>query len=365
MQIDRVGGMLAPLRDTAMSPLPSPGRLPVRYLLSLFDELELQGLDASVLQYESGVDLAEAAGEDHAIDAQRLAVLAETAARLTGRTDLAFDIGLHLKPNAHGLLGFALMSCRDLDQVFQLLGRYLHLITDIVTLRYQRNGAGRDAVVTVTPVVALEPPLLRAATEAAATALHQHIRLLNAPRLAYTLTLAMAPPPHAQRYADLAPAQVEFAEGRLPGVTAELPAALVDAPLPMAAPRVVAELEGRLQVQMRRLPPGTRWTDYIQSMLREAQGQPPSVDELAGRLGVSARTIDRHLAAEGVSYRDLTRAMRLERARELLARPGATVAQVAEQLGFGDPASFSRAFRRGSGMPPGEYQRWLRNGQKP
>jgi AraC-like DNA-binding protein len=92
-------------------------------------------------------------------------------------------------------------------------------------------------------------------------------------------------------------------------------------------------------------------------MLREAQGELVTLDDLARRINISTRTIDRYLKKENLQFRDLSQQVRFERARELLAEPGATVAQVALSLGFSDAANFSRAFRRVMGVSPSAYQR--------
>jgi transcriptional regulator GlxA family with amidase domain len=91
-------------------------------------------------------------------------------------------------------------------------------------------------------------------------------------------------------------------------------------------------------------------------MLREAQGELVTLEDLARRINVSARTIDRHLKKERLQFRELAQQVRFERACDLLLAPGATVAQVALNLGFSDAANFSRAFRRVLGVAPGEYQ---------
>ena len=42
--------------------------------------------------------------------------------------------------------------------------------------------------------------------------------------------------------------------------------------------------------------------------------------------------------------------------RQLLRNPRLQMAEIAERLGFSDPAAFSRAFRKWSGLPPSEWR---------
>lgn len=78
----------------------------------------------------------------------------------------------------------------------------------------------------------------------------------------------------------------------------------------------------------------------------------PKVEQIACRLGVPVRTLQRRLARAGLTYSGLVEETRLFLARRLLAQPDAHVAGVAKLLGYRDPSSFSRAFRRWTGDPP-------------
>jgi AraC-like DNA-binding protein len=124
----------------------------------------------------------------------------------------------------------------------------------------------------------------------------------------------------------------------------------------MASEQVVRQVEERLQMLRRRPTLEEGWGDYIVMLLRVSERQQLTLDDIAVRLNVSARTIDRNLKKENLTFRQLSQQVQLERARELLAVPGATVATVAEQLGFSDTANFTRAFRRMAGMSPSAFQ---------
>lgn len=65
------------------------------------------------------------------------------------------------------------------------------------------------------------------------------------------------------------------------------------------------------------------------------------------------------------AQRSVTRssgAIALREARRLLAYTDAPVADVAQELGFDDPAYFSRFFARRSGVSPSSYRVALQNG---
>ena len=72
---------------------------------------------------------------------------------------------------------------------------------------------------------------------------------------------------------------------------------------------------------------------------------------IAKALGISTRTLRRHLEHEGLSLRITLDDVRRERADTLLAS-GTSVKETAFALGFSEPSAFSRAYKRWTGMPP-------------
>lgn len=61
--------------------------------------------------------------------------------------------------------------------------------------------------------------------------------------------------------------------------------------------------------------------------------------------------------ATGRTPSELIRETRAREAKRLLAGTGLTVRQIADRVGFADPAYFCRFFRRETGMSPGDFRR--------
>jgi len=90
-------------------------------------------------------------------------------------------------------------------------------------------------------------------------------------------------------------------------------------------------------------------------MAGDAEGE-AELSIVASDLGLTQRTVQRALNAEGVSYRDLLRHTRIARARVLLATTGQPIAEVALRSGYSDQANFHRAFAAVTGMTPNRYR---------
>jgi len=72
---------------------------------------------------------------------------------------------------------------------------------------------------------------------------------------------------------------------------------------------------------------------------------------------MTPRTLIRRLKAQDTSYQRLLDEARLHCADALLADARLTVAEVAQRLGYSDPANFGRAFRNLTGMTPAAWRR--------
>lgn len=82
----------------------------------------------------------------------------------------------------------------------------------------------------------------------------------------------------------------------------------------------------------------------------------PSMADVARLLHVSSRTLQRKLGSEDTSFREVADAVSSQLAVTYLSDPKVSSAEVAFLLGFSDPSSFNRAFRRWTGETPGQWR---------
>lgn len=83
-------------------------------------------------------------------------------------------------------------------------------------------------------------------------------------------------------------------------------------------------------------------------------------EQVAQRLGMSARTLCRQLSAEDLSFSGLLRELRLNLAHRYLKDNSLSISQIAWLLGYRDITAFSHAFKRWTGKTPRETVRRAR-----
>src|SRR5262245_13215623 len=90
----------------------------------------------------------------------------------------------------------------------------------------------------------------------------------------------------------------------------------------------------------------------------------PDVHSVAKMLGLSARTLQRRLSEERVTYARVVARSRSDVAQRMLEDPACKVIEVALDLGYSDQAHFARAFTRWTGLAPREFQRLRSTGSR-
>jgi AraC-like DNA-binding protein len=89
----------------------------------------------------------------------------------------------------------------------------------------------------------------------------------------------------------------------------------------------------------------------------------PDIQLTAEVLGMSVRSLQRHLAAAGITHEALVGRARFATATALLEETDAKILDIALDLGYSDHAHFTRAFRRWAGCCPQEFRRRSREPQ--
>jgi AraC-like DNA-binding protein len=84
--------------------------------------------------------------------------------------------------------------------------------------------------------------------------------------------------------------------------------------------------------------------------------------QLARRLGMSPRTLQRKLKEANLSYTRLLDSVRREMAERYMADERLDLNDLAFLLGFSEQSAFQRAFRRWMGQSPGAWRRTRASG---
>jgi AraC-like DNA-binding protein len=82
----------------------------------------------------------------------------------------------------------------------------------------------------------------------------------------------------------------------------------------------------------------------------------PTLEGIARRMGLSARTLQRRLREEGTRFRDEVHAARVFAAKRLLAESEASITEIAFAVGYSSPTHLTDQFRRLCGVSPSAWR---------
>lgn len=101
------------------------------------------------------------------------------------------------------------------------------------------------------------------------------------------------------------------------------------------------------------------------NLLRETIADPPSLDELARRVGTNRRDVNRIFQTHhGMPVFAWLREERLRLAHQMVCSTDMPLTMISEQLGYSSSANFARAFRERFGFPPRDLRRGVADARR-
>ena len=82
----------------------------------------------------------------------------------------------------------------------------------------------------------------------------------------------------------------------------------------------------------------------------------PTIEVIARRMGMSARTLQRRLSEQGFSFKNMIDESRRSLAERLLHQSQYSLSEIAFLTGFSEQSAFNRAFKRWAGQTPRSYR---------
>jgi AraC-like DNA-binding protein len=137
----------------------------------------------------------------------------------------------------------------------------------------------------------------------------------------------------------------------------EFPNTLLGHPLPNADPNLAAYLRKQADTLLGSIDRSHEVSQQCARHISQRLGRgEPSQTEIAKLMGLSERTLQRRLAAEGTTFNGVLEDARRSIAMGFLADRKLAAYEVSFLLGYSEPATFFRAFKRWTGKTPQQYR---------
>jgi AraC-like DNA-binding protein len=316
--------------------------------------LEKAGQDSTALFIEAGLDLKALNDPDARYPVAQTKRLWQLAVARTGDSCFGLKVASEVNPITFHALGYTLIASSTLKEAFQRLVRYFRIVTDAMALSFSRIDDDYHFLIRL-PENAIPPA--DEAVDAFTSVLIRMCRALlgrdYAPRL---VALQRPAPADLDGYQKIlrAPLQFNAPENRL-----VFDCATFEQPLAGANPELARHNDEIVLKYLARMDKADILAVVRAAIIERLPHCEPAQDDIARSVQLSTRSLQRRLAEEHSSYRQLLDDTRRELALSYIQDPHCGATEITYLLGFSDTSSFTRAFRRWLGMTPSEYRERL------
>jgi AraC-like DNA-binding protein len=324
--------------ESAVRPTPMTSVIWVRNIVDALDGL---GLDGMGLARKAGIDPALFGVVESGILVKEIIQLWELAVAESGDGAIGLKAAQSFRPSSMDATGFAMMSSPTLLSALERAVRYIGALTSASNASLHRTDYGYCLAINLMPGII---DVQRQNHEFVVLSTLKFLRWIAGPDLVPSRVEFMHPKPtESTLYAE--------AFGKLPDFNAPH-LALSFSEADIARPLVCANAQMAIlhdqAAEQRMAQLGSAYNTLMvrQFIVQGLLDGEPTRDAIAGKMGISSRTLQRRLQDEGQTFHEILDDVRHNLANRYLGNDKFSLSDVAHLLGFSDQSSFTRAAHR-------------------
>jgi AraC-like DNA-binding protein len=317
------------------------------------DALDTYGIDGNGVYRQVGLDPAALDDANARYPVAAIRRLWKLAAELSGDSCFGLTAAEQWHPTSWHGLGYAWLASATLEEAFRRLVRYSGLISTSANIALEERGGVLRLTASTVPGAGLEDwPVLVDAS--AATIVHMCRVACGRDFDPDGVEL-----PHEGR--GCRRRRQEFFRAPILYGAREI-AILVNAgrarrPLPSANAELAHANERVIADYLAALGGGSTSVRVRRQLIDDLPSGDVTEEGVARALHMSRRTLQRKLGDEGTTYAAVLQDVRRELAESFIRDDSLTLSEITYLLGFSEVSSFSRSFKRWTGLPPTAYRR--------
>lgn len=331
-------------------------------LAVLFEYLDKQGISKNEFFSGIGLDPAIMGHPDRRVPLYNLETIFTRTYEATGDRHFGLHYGEMIQKGPANILNYIMMNCGTIEETLKKYCRYEIIQDDISKTDYRCEGG----TCYVSIVIRYGSPFFRQQyLESKCASMVYYAKQLSGVDLALKeVRFTHEPFGDASEYARIFRCPVRFGceENLIILPQSDLAIRVRE---PNRDLLLVFEKHAKdLQSQLCRR--NTFSAKVGKCIIQNIPGIIPTIEEIAGRLELSVRSLQQKLKEEGSSYRSIVDSVRMDMAINLLRDRAMSIADIAFVLGFSEPCVFHRNFKKWTRSTPAQYRvEVLNNGSRP
>lgn len=273
------------------------------------------------------------------------------ALALTQDDNLGIKLGNNLNVTSLGILGYAALSCDNLEAALLTLSRYFSIRAPLLKLTLDAEYSEEFAVLEIEETLdvgEIRYFMLSAALSGAARLLEIYTQ-----SSASILTAELACTPNAEQEDNQFAFKVNY---RAEKTRIFFPRTLLAQKLALADPQTEQSTKEICEKLLQQHEPVTGIINQLRRFIESFDGGFPTLEQTAQHFCVSSRTLRRELKQADTSFRQQLNLIKRDRAMHDLLKTSKPIYQIAHDLGYNDLPNFGRAFKSWCGKSPSDFR---------
>lgn len=317
----------------------------------LLSAAECRGLDSRTLLRQIELSKDQIREPDGRVPVVKTLRLWHRIADQIDDPDLGLAVGSSFKTKEAGVVGYAMFYSDTLLGALKRIVRFAKLLNQRAELALEDQGNRWRLQALHRPLI---PNFRQPVDEGVAGLVTCFREITGRDLVPAALQLPYSKPADTKALRQLFGADLQF----------DATAAAIDlwdrdvrAPTQAADSSLTRYLDELAQIHLEALPTSNSHSDMVRQAVwpHLSEGLPP-LGQIASELAMSARSLQRRLREEGTTFAEVVDGLRREKAKLFLRDPNLAVYEVGYLLGYSDPSTFHRAFRRWEGTSPSRFR---------
>lgn len=319
----------------------------------LIEQLVAMGINASRLMKGTKLTSGWLVREDTIITFPEYKRIIRNALDITNDSALGLKLGRAVNPAMFGIFGYALMSSKTLKDAANVFIKYQDLPGQLTRISMEQDDS--DIIIRFDPLHPLENSLLSYAIEEALSTtyygmifiVHKDIRLME-------ICLAYPAPKHAGLYKEMFNCPLRFNQS---DNHIRFDARVFSLPVHTANPGVYEYSTQYCEEMLSGLKKSDQFIDRIRNIIMTSPGRFPKAGEIAQKLALGTRSLNRRLQERNTSYKKIIDEIRADLSIRYLANTNLSIDQISDLVGFSETTSFRRAFKHWTDKSASQYRK--------
>jgi AraC-like DNA-binding protein len=327
--------------------LPQHATVLTAWTATLLRALADRGIDGARLAAEAGIDPADLRDPDRRVPLAASTRLWHAAVAASGDPGLGLDVSRYVRPSTFYTLGHAVLTSPTLRDALHRIARYSTLTADTAIASTEETAEGITLVISWRPG---SDPVAHEAVDAIVASIVRSARFMLDRGVAPTaLTLERPQPADTAPFERLFRCPIRYDAPTVRLIFDQYTAGRTVAAANAEIARFNDDVTAAYLARSRSTTATERLRQVLPGML---PGGEPTIRSAATALNTSPRTLQRQLQHEGTTFRAVMSDVRHDLAVSYLRRGDRSVTEITYLLGFSETPTFSRAFKRWTGVAP-------------